>query len=322
MKALVFRKSLEFRTDYPVPEPGRDEALVRVKLAGICNTDLEITKGYMKFEGVPGHEFVGRVERSEGKDLEGKRVTGEINIGCGECPFCRNNLPTHCPNRSVLGIARRDGAFAEYVAIPVKNLHIIPDSVSDEEAVFIEPLAAAFEILEQVKIKNSDRVCVLGDGKLGLLVGQVLSLTDCDLVVAGRHVEKLSILEKMGIKTEIVPAKAGARPSRGAFDIAVDCTGSSYGIQTALEITKPRGTIILKTTVAQNVAFDLNSVVINEITIIGSRCGPFHRALEAIEKKSVELRPMISRSFNIEDGVEAFEYASQKGVLKVLLKID
>lgn len=316
MKALVFRKSLEFRTDYPVPEPERDEALVRVKLAGICNTDLEIINGYMNFEGVPGHEFVGRVEKSENKNLEGKRVTGEINIGCGECPYCRNNLQIHCPNRSVLGIVRRDGAFAEYVAIPIKNLNIIPDSVSDEEAVFTEPLAAAFEILEQVKIKNSDRVCVLGDGKLGLLAGQVLNMTGCDLVVAGRHREKLSILKKKGIKTEIVPAKAD-----GVFDVVVDCTGSSSGIQTALEITKPRGTIILKTTVAQNVAFDLNRVVINEITIIGSRCGPFHRALEAIEKKSVELRPMISRIFNIEDGVKAFEYASQKGVLKVLLKI-
>ena len=322
MKALVFRKSLEFRTDYPIPTPGRDEALVHVKLAGICNTDLEITKGYMRFEGVPGHEFVGIVEKSEDRDLEGKRVTGEINIGCGECTYCRDNLQIHCPNRSVLGIAHRDGAFAEYVSIPIKNLHIVPDSVSDEEAVFTEPLAAAFEILEQVKINNSDRVCVLGDGKLGLLAGQVLNTTGCDLVIAGRHREKLSILKKKGIKTEIVPAKAGARPELGMFDLVVDCTGSSSGIQTALEITKPRGTIILKTTVAQNVAFDLNRVVINEITIIGSRCGPFHRALEAIEKKSVELRPIISRSFKIEDGVEAFEYASQKGVLKVLLKID
>jgi threonine dehydrogenase-like Zn-dependent dehydrogenase len=221
-----------------------------------------------------------------------------------------------------LGIVRRDGAFAEYVAVPMKNLHIIPDSVSDEEAVFTEPLAAAFEILEQVKIKSSDRVCVLGDGKLGLLAGQVLNMTGCNLVVAGRHRDKLSILEKKGIKTEVVPVIAGARPDLGMFDVVVDCTGSSSGIQTALDMTKPRGTIILKTTVAQSVAFDLNSVVINEITIIGSRCGPFHRAIEAIEKKTVELSPLISGSFRIEDGIEAFKYASQKGVLKVLLKIN
>ncbi|MBI5741975.1 MAG: alcohol dehydrogenase catalytic domain-containing protein [Nitrospirae bacterium] len=319
MKALVFRKSLEFRTDHPVPMPGRDEALVRVKLAGICNTDLEITKGYMGFEGVPGHEFVGTVEQSGDKALEGKRVVGEINIGCGECSFCLDNLQTHCPDRSVLGIVNRDGAFAEYIAVPLKNLHVVPDTISDEEAVFTEPVAAAFEILEQVNIKSSDKVCVLGDGKLGLLVGQVLHVTGCDPVVIGRHREKLSILEEIGIRTE--PVFAEGRPLR-EFDVVVDCTGSSSGIQTAIQIINPKGTIILKTTVAQNAAFDLNRVVINELTIMGSRCGPFPRALEALEKKALELRSLISGSFKIDDGIEAFRHASRKGMMKVLLRMD
>ncbi|MBI4850127.1 MAG: alcohol dehydrogenase catalytic domain-containing protein [Nitrospirae bacterium] len=336
MRALVFNNGLHYLTDHPVPTPKQDEALIRVTLAGVCNTDLEITKGYMGFQGVLGHEFVGVVEKCNEKSLIGKRVAGEINIGCGTCSYCQNHMQNHCPNRSVSGILNKEGAFAEFLTLPVSNLHLIPDSISDEEAVFVEPLAAAFEILQQVKILPADKVCVLGDGKLGLLAGQVLSTTGCNLVVAGKHREKLKILEEMGIKTEeiesINPVGAGFKPAptmgdKGGFfgpnefDHVVDCTGSSSGIQKALQIVKSRGKIILKTTIAESAAINLNQIVVGEITIIGSRCGPFPTAIKAIAEKKVKLSPLISNIFSLEDGVKAFEYAARKGVLKVLLRI-
>jgi len=315
MRALFFDNNLRYLTDYLVPEPGENEALIRVTCAGICNTDLEIVKGYMNFRGVPGHEFVGVVERCGNKALEGKRVVGEINLSCGNCPYCKSGLRNHCYNRSVLWILGKDGVFADYVTLPTENLHLVPDSVPDEEAVFVEPLAAAFEILEQVKIGPGDRVCVLGDGKLGLLVAQVVSLTGCALVVGGRHKEKLSILERRGIETRL-----SSDITERVFDCVIDCTGSPSGIEAAMKLVRPKGTIVLKTTVAKRDNIDMNAIVIDEITLVGSRCGPFEPAIQALEMKTVDVIHLISRTFPLSEGVEAFNFASGKGILKVLLK--
>ena len=316
MRALVFNKNLKYTDAYQAPVPAKGEALIRVTHAGICNTDLEITRGYMGFQGVPGHEFVGIVEKCDSKSLIGKRVGGEINISCGKCPECLKNLGNHCRKRSVLGILNKDGIFAEYATLPVHNLHKLPEEVSDEEAVFVEPLAAAFEILIQVSINASHKVCVLGDGKMGILVAQVLSTTGCDLLVSGHHREKLSILDEMDIKTTRKEQLPNAR-----FDIVVDCAGSRTGIETALNIVRPGGTVVVKTTVAKKGHVDLNKVVINEITLTGSRCGPFPVAIKAIKAGSVDLYPLISRRFPLDDGVRAFQCASDKNSLKVVMDI-
>ncbi len=316
MRALVFNKNLKYLDDYPNPVPLKGEALIRITHAGICNTDLEITKGYMGFQGIPGHEFVGIVEECERKNLVGLRVVGEININCGSCPECLSNIGNHCRKRSVLGILMKDGVFAEYATLPVNNLHKLPDEVSDEEAVFVEPLAAAFEILDQVSINASHKVCVLGDGKMGILAGQVLSTTGCDLLVSGHHREKLSILDESDIKTTCNDQLSDAQ-----FDIVVDCTGSRSGIEKAINIVKPRGTVIVKTTVAKKGNIDMNRIVVNEITLTGSRCGPFPAAIKAIKAGNVNLSPLISRTFPLEDGVRAFQYASGKDSLKVMIDI-
>jgi threonine dehydrogenase-like Zn-dependent dehydrogenase len=315
MRAIVFDGKLRFTTDYPGPEPLSGEALVRVLCAGICSTDIEITKGYMSFRGILGHEFVGEVERGSDKSLLRKRVVGEINTGCGTCSVCRGGVENHCPERTVLGILNKDGTFADFLALPQGNLHTIPDSISDEEAVFVEPLAAAFEITRQLRIEHGLRVCVLGDGKLGLLVAQVLSLTGCTLIAVGRHAEKLKILSDKGIETRLGEVEGRT------FDVVVDCTGSSKGFERAVSLVRPRGTIVVKTTVAWRETYDLNQVVIDEITVIGSRCGPFPPAIKALGRKSVDVRPLITKTFPIEQGLEAFEYARRKGVLKVLLKM-
>jgi len=316
MRAIVFDDKLEFRTDYPVPERGENEALIRVTHAGICNTDLEIIKGYMKFRGILGHEFVGVIEQCDQKNAIGNRVVGEINLGCGVCSFCRNNNSSHCSHRSVLGIKDKDGVFADYITLPLVNLHTVPDYISDEEAVFTEPLAAAFEIFEQVNIKSSDRVCVLGDGKLGLLVSQALAASNCDLTVIGHYDEKLAILGNLGIKTRL-----SASNEEPEFDIVVECTGSCSGINTALNIVRPKGKIILKTTVAEKDSFDLNHIVINEISLIGSRCGPFKPAIQAMKSGAIDLLPLISKMYSLDDGLRALEYAAEKGVIKVILKM-
>jgi len=316
MRALVYNKDLRYVTDYPVPRPKHDEALIRVTHAGICNTDIEITKGYMGFKGIPGHEFVGIVEKCVDKNLVGKRITGEINLGCGQCYYCRNQMQNHCSARSVLGILNKDGAFAEYVTLPVRNLHKIPKTIPDEEAIFIEPLAAAYEILEQVAISSTDKICVLGDGKLGLLVAQVIANTGGELTTIGRHREKLSILDEIGIKTGL-----SQEFKYRDFDIVIDCTGSSSGMRMALQIVKPRGKIVLKTTMAKKIQIDMNQFVINEISLIGSRCGPFSSAVKAIRSRQIDLYPLISDVFPVEEGVKAFQYAASKGVLKVILKV-
>lgn len=317
MKAIVFDNGLSFHADWKKPDPAPGEALVRVTLAGICATDLEITNGYMGFTGVPGHEFVGVIIDAADDRLEGKRVAGEINLGCGRCDYCKHKMENHCPARKVLGIKGKDGAFAEYVTLPFKNLRPLPENITDEEAVFIEPLAAAFEILEQVKVNEYTRACVLGDGRLGQLVAQALATTDCSLLVIGRHEEKLSLLKARGI-----PTRTSVEGLEKQLDLVVDCTGSPDGLSAALDLVRPTGTVILKTTVAQRpVADDLNRVVIDEITLIGSRCGPFEPAMQALEERRVDVKPLVSKVFSIEQGVEAFKYAAQKGVLKVLIKV-
>jgi alcohol dehydrogenase len=316
MRALVYDGQLRLVEDYhqPVPPPG--EALVRVKLAGICNTDLEIVRGYMGFQGVLGHEFVGVVEECAEESLVGQRVVGEINCYCGECPTCRTGAPTHCPNRTTLGIGGRDGAFADYLSLPVANLHTVPEAVSDEAAVFVEPLAAALEILEQIQVKPTDRVVVLGDGKLGLLVAQVLGLTGCDLVVGGRHEEKLTILQRQGIDARL----ADGLPM-GKADVVVDCTGHASGFAAARGLVKPRGTLVLKSTFHGDVEVNLSMLVVDEITLVGSRCGPFTPALRLLERGLVDVKPLISATYLLDDGVAAFEQAREKGTLKVLLDL-
>ncbi len=326
MRALVYDgKSLFLRDDYPRPVPPSGEALVRVRLAGICNTDLEIARGYMGFRGVLGHEFVGTVEEcSVGNEarsavesrLIGQRVVGEINAYCGECPTCRAGRITHCPNRTTLGIWGRDGAFAEYLTLPLRNLHLVPDDVPDEVAVFTEPLAAALEILEQVHLRPTDRVVVLGDGKLGLLVAQVLALVGSDLAVVGRHREKLDILARRGIPTALESEAEGM-----SADVVVECTGRPEGFAAARRILRPRGTLVLKSTYHGQVEADLTGLVVDEITLVGSRCGPFPPALRLLQRGMVDVRPLIGAVYPLTRGVEAFARAAEPGALKVLLQV-
>ncbi len=316
MKALVFDNGLTYRADRKKPVPSAGEALVRVTLAGVCSTDLEITKGYMGFSGVLGHEFAGVIEEAADDRLEGRRVAAEINLGCGRCDYCKHRMENHCPQRKVLGISGKDGAFAEYLTVPFKNLRPLPDSITDEEAVFIEPLAAAFEILEQVKVNEYTRAAVLGDGRLGQLVAQALATTDCSLLAIGRHEEKLALLKARGI-----PTRSSREGLDKQFDLVVDCTGSPGGLADALELVRPTGTVILKTTVAGRNGADLNRLVIDEVTLLGSRCGPFAPAMQALEERKVDVKPLISKVFPIEQGVEAFAYAARKGVLKVLIRM-
>jgi len=317
MKAVLWDNGLRYVEDYPEPQPPAGEALIRVRMAGICNTDLEITKGYMGFKGVLGHEFVGCVERAGepfGR-LEGKRVVGEINCGCGKCPYCLGGMKTHCPARTTLGIGGRDGAFAEYVTLPVENLLEVPANVTDEEAVFTEPLAAAFEITEQVHVKPTDKVLVMGDGKLGLLSAFVLSLTRADVTLAGKHEDKLKMAEDKRIETVFI----GNLGKDRVYDIVVEATGTAGGIKQAMELVKPGGTIVLKSTVAESKEISLNPIVVDEIKVIGSRCGPFEPALRALSSGLIDVKPLITAIYPIEKAMEAFERAADRNSLKVIL---
>ena len=317
MQALLLDEKLQLVEDHPIPKPPSGEALIRVGLAGICNTDLELVKGYMQFQGIPGHEFVGVVERAPGaEEWEGRRVVGEINAACGECPTCRAGRPTHCPHRTTLGIAGRDGAFAEYLTLPVRNLHAVPESLSDEAAVFTEPLAAACEILQQVHVRPSDRVVVLGDGKLGLLCAQVLSLTGCDLIAVGHHREKLDILARMGIRTEV-----GEESVVAGADIVIETTGHPGGYAAARRLVRPRGTVVLKSTYHGAVDADLTMAVVDEITLVGSRCGPFAPALRLLERGLVDVTPLIQARYPLSQALAAFEHAARPGTLKVLVEM-
>ena len=296
------------------PSDAKSNALIKVHLAGVCSTDLQILKGYMGFTGVPGHEFVGSV--SEGpQEWLGKRVVGEINFGCGACDNCRRDLSRHCPNRSVMGIVNADGAFAEYVAVPVANLHFVPDSISDEEAVFTEPLAAACEILAQIQINHGDDILVLGDGNLGNLCAQVLRLTGAKVTALGKHAGKLAAIRKTGVRT----IQLNDWQPR-LFDIVVEASGSASGLELALSAVLPRGTLILKSTIAGKHEVSLATIVINEINVIGSRCGPFPDALDALAAKRVAVTALIEASFSLKDGVEAVQRAAQLGARKILLQ--
>ena len=313
MRALVYDGELRLR-EVPLPMRAPGEALIKVLSAGICNTDIEILRGYMRFTGVPGHEFVGLVEEAEGRHLVGKRVVGEINCVCGACQYCRMEMPHHCLNRSVLGIMGREGAFAEYLTLPEANLHVAPGSVRDDVAVFAEPVAAAFRITEQLSLSVEDRIVVLGDGKLGQLIAQVLWLYSKNLVCVGKHEWKLAMLQKHGIGTAHVddPLERGA-------DVVVEATGSHEGFARAIELVRPEGTVVLKTTVAHPTALELSAPVVNEIRILGSRCGPYRPALEALSMGNVEVRPMITETYDLRDGVKAFERAQAPEVMKVLI---
>lgn len=301
---------------------GPGEALVRVTLAGICNTDLEIVRGYSGFNGTLGHEFVGVVEEATDPGLRGRRVVGEINAGCGECDLCRNGDSRHCPTRTVLGIVGRNGAFAEYLLLPERNLLAVPDAVSDEAAVFTEPLAAACEILEQVRILDSDRVVVLGDGKLGQLIARVLQTTGCRLTLVGKHPAKLRLAELSGIRTALkgeLEDRLGQAPA-DLFDVVVEATGSPSGFELALRLTRPRGTLVLKSTFHGGVNVDLSRLVVDEISLIGSRCGRFESALALLADGAVDPRPLISAEFPLAEGLEAMAMAANSGVMKVLLR--
>ncbi|MBD2338090.1 alcohol dehydrogenase catalytic domain-containing protein [Calothrix sp. FACHB-156] len=306
---------LQLRTDIPTPEPPPGEALVRVLRAGICNTDLELLRGYYPYSGILGHEFVGVVEQGP-ENLLNRRVVGEINAVCGHCRFCRSGNSTHCENRTVLGIVNRHGAFAEYLCLPVENLHPVPDNVPTEIATFTEPIAAALEIQQQVALGANDRVLVVGDGKLGQLVAQTIALTGCELLVIGRHQEKLANLAARGIKTGLATDVKDR-----FFDISVECTGNPEGFAIARRALRPRGTLVLKSTYAGNLNLDVSSLVVDEITLIGSRCGPFPAALQLLATEQLDVNPLIHARYHLSDGLAAFEHAQTRGVLKVLLEI-
>jgi threonine dehydrogenase-like Zn-dependent dehydrogenase len=318
MRALVFDQSLSFRPRHPEPNPAGGDALLRVRQAGVCSTDLEITKGYMGFRGVLGHEFVADVVASADRTLLGQRVVGEINVVCGRCDLCLSGLSTHCRHRSVLGILNHDGAFAEYCRLPSTNLHVLPKNVDDDAAVFVEPLAAAFQVLKQIKLDGRKWVTVLGDGRLGLLVAQVLRNANCPVRVIGKHADKLNLCEKWQIRHRLL---VDINP-RHDQDVVVDCTGSAAGFELAMQIVRPRGTIVLKSTVAAGKALNLAPLVIDEITVIGSRCGPFREAIRALSEKQIDVASLITRRMKLEQGVEALDLAGRPGVLKVLLTVE
>lgn len=313
MRALVFDGDLHVES-VPVPIPDAGEALIRVRRAGICGTDLEITRGYKAFHGIPGHEFVGEVVAAPNGEWQGKRVCGEINIGCRNCPECSSGLPTHCRNRRVLGMLDYNGAFADYLTLPVANLHAVPDEVSDDEAVFVEPLAATFQILEQIRVAASNRVLILGDGRLGLLCAQVLALTGAGVTILGHHTDKLALVAGRGIDTVTTAETLGER-----FDIVVEATGSASGLVSAMELVRPRGTLVLKSTIAEAERIDMSPAVVNEITIVGSRCGPFRPAIDALRRGDIAVRGLISARYPLAEGAAALKRAEESGTLKVLL---
>lgn len=343
MRALQFDgKTVAFKGHAPQPAPGSGEALIRVHAAGICQTDLEIAKGYMGFTGILGHEFLGTVEQlGKGAPNEwlGKRVCGEINCICGKCEMCSRGLAAHCTRRSVIGIQNRDGAFADYIVLPLRNLHAVPEHVSDEEAVFVEPLAAAFQILRQTPIEKRTRVTVLGDGRLGQLVAQVMVRTGCALTLVGRHDAKLTLAEKLctgliapsssrgGKSAGKVPAASfrtvlerDLRPARDQ-DVVIDCAGRAEGFQRALTLVRPRGTVVLKTTVADAGAVHLAPIVIDEITVLGSRCGPFSQAMAALAAREASVLPLITKRVTLEQAAGMFEPGAMRNMLKVLIRV-
>lgn len=322
MRALVLTKPtspgaigpLALRDDYPIPSPRPGESLVRVAIAGICGTDLEMIQGYMDFEGVPGHEFVGEVVSSGSAALVGQRVVGEINAACGVCEWCNSGMGRHCPHRTVLGILGRDGAFAEYLTLPDANLVPVNSRLPDQIAVFAEPLAAAFEIFEQTSIAPADRIAILGDGRLGAVTAMAMKSRGLNPVLGGHHQDKLRRLREIGIAAQ---EESGLQPG---YDVVVDCTGAAGGLSRALALVRPRGKLILKTTVAGAAGINLAPIVIKEIVVIGSRCGRFAPALKALQDGVVDPGPLISAVFSLTDAAAAIARAAEPSIFKVLLQ--
>ena len=339
MQALLFDGQLRLANDYPAPILAPGEALIRPALVGICNTDIEITRGYMGFRGVLGHEFVGVVQECEDRAWVGRRVVGEINAACRRCAVCARGDESHCPERTTLGIDRRDGAMAELFSLPIACLHHVPAGVTDQAAVFAEPLAAALEILEQSHVRPTDRVAVVGDGKLGLLCAQVLRLPGCEVVVIGRHPERWELLHELGIASIHVNALGqGDKETRrqgdrnhaslsphlpvslpGSFDVVVDCTGQPSGLATARSLVRPRGRLVLKSTFAAESGMNLSRLVVDEVQLLGSRCGPFAPALRLLDHGLISVQPLVAGQFSLPQGLDAFAAASRR--LKILLEI-
>lgn len=306
----------------PKPVPGPDEALVQVRQAGICNTDIELTKGYMHFSGVPGHEFVGRVVQAEAApELVGTRVTAEINLGCGTCPTCRKHDARHCPNRRTLGIAGKDGAFAEYLTVPVANLHVVPEGVSDTEAVFVEPLAAALEPGQQLHLTADQSVLVLGDGKLGILCACGLRYLVPGLVLAGRHSRKLALAAAQGVATRLAEDPAALTREFGRFDVVIEATGRPQGLSYALELVRPEGTVVLKTTTFAHATLNMAKVVVDEVNLVGSRCGNFALAMAYLRDRLVDVMPLVESIRPVQECAQAMETAARPGAMKVLLSM-
>ena len=331
---------LAFKTDRnklrlaaaPIPKPRSGWALLAVRLAGICNTDVEILRGYHNFHGIPGHEFVGEVKEVAGvpaalsRPWLGKRVVGEINISCRAfryhplCRFCRRGLVGHCERRQVLGIVAHDGAFAEYLTLPLESLHRIPSSISDEEAVFVEPLAAACEILDQVDTKRFREAAVLGDGKLAQLIARVLRSALPRVVLYGKHPEKLALARTARIETKLVRGDAGDRKKiKDTFALLVEATGSPTGLALAQHMTEPRGTLVLKSTFHGAAPVETWPIVVKELTVVGSRCGPFDKAIPLLRSGKMDPRPLITRTFPLREAPEAISFAQKPGAMKVLL---
>jgi threonine dehydrogenase-like Zn-dependent dehydrogenase len=314
MKALWLEDNKISLRDIPQPRQ-RNEALIKIRKAGICSTDLELVKGYYPYKGVIGHEFVGDVIEADDSSWIGQRVVGEINVVCGHCEQCLNGRSTHCESRTVLGIVNRDGTFAEFTNLPIANLHRVPHSVPDEMAVFTEPLAAALEIQDQIQIKPTDRVLLVGAGRLGQLIAQTLALTGCDLRVIARHAHQQNLLKSRGIR---IIAEEEIQPWR--WDIVVEATGSPSGFSLARRAIRPRGTMVLKSTYKGDMSVNFSSIVVDEVSLIGSRCGPFEPALRLMASRQVDPTVLIAEEFKLGDALKAFERAAESGVLKVLVE--
>jgi threonine dehydrogenase-like Zn-dependent dehydrogenase len=316
MRALWLENgSLSLRRDLAQPRPAVGEVLVRLLQAGICNTDIELIRGYYPFTGVLGHEFVGVVE-AEGSPLHGRRVVGDINASCGRCAVCLRGDRSHCPRRTVLGIVGRDGAFADYLVLPEENLYTVPESVSTDAATFVEPLAAALEIQQQIALRPTDRVLVVGDGKLGQLIVRTLALTGCRLTVVGRHEGKLARLRRLGVEALVVDDI-----ETGNFDLAVECTGNAAGFELARRLVRPRGTLVLKSTYADRLSLDVSALVVDEIRLVGSRCGPFAPAIGLLQRGLVTVDDLIEARYALDDGLEALARSQRRGALKVLVEM-
>ena len=322
MKAVVFndKEGLVLKTDYTKPVPQKGEALIKISMAGICNTDAEIIKGYMGYNGVLGHEFVGVVEEvnDADKSLIGKRVVAEISYGCEkpDCPWCAVKNYRHCPDRHTIGIWRKVGCFAEYITLPTNILFEVPENVPDEQAVFVEPLAAACEITEQLHIEPTHKVVVLGDGKLGLTTALTLNAQNLDVTLVGKHQNKLDIAKAQGVKTKLLDELKVSNN----FDVVVEATGSVSGFETSLNLVKPRGVLVLKSTIATGKELNLAPIVINEITVLGSRCGQFGPALRLLKNNRIDFKPFISKIYSIDEAIKGFEANREKDSIKIILK--